>query len=118
MRLKVSRTLFSIRRMRGMGVALTSVAARDARVGRIVHGGSLFGGCVLHEVVTVVVLTVLEYTLSVRVLVDVVVEVTVTCGGRMVIVRVIVVDGTVIVAGARVVVKPLVMVVVTVVDGV
>lgn len=110
--------LLSIRRMRGMVVSMTVAAARDARVGRRVQGGSRFGSCGLQDVVTVAVVAVLEYTLDVRVRVDVVVTVTVTCAGLTVMVRVDVVDGTVTVAGVKVVVNPVVNVVVIVVEGV
>ena len=107
-----------MRRTRASAVSMTVAAARDAFVGRRVQVGSLFGSCGRHDVVTVVVVAVLEYTLSVRVRVDVVVTLTVTCDGRTVMVRVDVVDGTVTVAGVKVVVKPVVNVVVTVVEGV
>ena len=49
-------------------------AASVAFVGRMVHVGSLAGGWVLHEVVTMVLETVLENTLVVRVRVIVDVE--------------------------------------------
>ena len=72
----------------------------------------------MQEVVTVVVFTVLESTLLVRIRVDVEVEVTVTWIGLIVIVFVEVVEGTVIVDGGRVDVNPVVMVVVAVTNGV
>jgi hypothetical protein len=55
-----------------------AAAARVALVGRMVHVGSFEGVWVLHEVVTVVVDTVFEYTLVVRSRVDVEVQYTVT----------------------------------------
>lgn len=73
-----------------------------ALVGRSVHVRSLFGVCVLQLVVMVVVVTVFEKTLVVRSLVEVNVEVTVTCIGLIVIVRVYVVEGRVVVDGSKV----------------
>jgi hypothetical protein len=69
-------------------------------------------------VVTVVVETVLEKTLVVRVRVDVEVEYTVTCAGVVVMVRVEVLVGTVMVEGRAMTEKTLVMVEVIVVEGV
>lgn len=80
----------------------TLAAAKVAFVGRSVHVRSLFGGCVLQLVVMVVVVTVFEKTLVVRSLVEVNVEVTVTCIGLTVIVRVKVVEGRVVVDGSKV----------------
>ncbi len=53
-------------------------AASVALVGRMVQVGSLLGGCVLQVVVTVVVETVDDHTLVVRVRVEVDVQYTVT----------------------------------------
>lgn len=90
--------------MRGIAVTGALAAANVAFEGRRVHVRSLFGSCVLQLTVTVVVVMVFEKTLVVRNLVDVDVEVTVTCIGRIVIVRVEVVEGRVTVDGSRVVV--------------
>lgn len=103
---------------RGTGVASTSAAMREAFEGRIVHGGSLTGGCVWQLVVTVLVMVVLVKTRVVLVRVRVDLEVVVTRLGITLTVRVNVVEGKVVVKGASVVVSTLVIVVVRVLVGV
>lgn len=60
--------------MCGTGFKVSLLAASEALVGRIVQVGSFRGGCVLHTLVIVVVETVLENCLAVRVRVDVEVQ--------------------------------------------
>lgn len=57
--------------MRGMALNDSLLAASEALEGRIVHVGSLLGGCVLQVVVSMVVTAVLEKTLVVRVRIEV-----------------------------------------------
>jgi hypothetical protein len=104
--------------LRGMPEIEGRLARRDALVGKNVQTGSFDGVCVWHEVVTVVVETVLVNSRAVRVRMTVDVDQTVIEAGVVVTVLVEIEDGRVIVEGLIVVEIVLVMVEVIVVDGV